>query len=83
VGSRVQTYLEIKHPGSSAAVVAAAWVTIAGCIRMREHVTLMPIRSRSVARGKCSASYSSLRENFDKLRPIFNHSTYLFALDLY
>ncbi len=38
-----------KRPGIIAAEVAAAWATIAGCIRMIGAVTPVPSRSRSVA----------------------------------
>jgi hypothetical protein len=38
-----------KRPGIIAADVAAAWAMIAGCVRMRGHVTAVPTRSSVVA----------------------------------
>ena len=38
-----------KRPGIMAATEAAAWATIAGCVRIVGHVTPVPTRSRSVA----------------------------------
>src|SRR3954453_17315467 len=38
-----------KRPGIIAATVAAAWATIAGCVRIVGHVTAVPTPTRSVA----------------------------------
>ena len=51
-----------KRPGIIAATVAAAWATIAGCVRIVGHVTAVPTPTRSVA---CAIAPSTAHTNGD------------------